>query len=121
MVKITNEIKVLYKVYSKEVKLEDHLGVLYLFNNNSLLSADDAIIISDYIFTGVAIEPLNDLVKLEVLDNNYNKLEYALHKNFICVKVNDINCDEPIAVLSFSPATSHWVGDLFYAHFIEIN
>ena len=121
---IGNDIKVLYKRYNKEVKVEidEVLGELNLYNNNSLLEEDSEFLLDKYVFTGISIEPVESIIKLTILGKNGIYVDYWLHKDFIYVKNigNDLD-DGVVAVVSFKPKTNHWVGENFYAHFIELD
>lgn len=121
MTKIKNDIKVLYRKAFKEVEVSTFAGEMYLFNNNNLLDKNSLYLLSDYIFTGIAIEDLNTQVALHIMNINNDPVEYVLHKNFICVKYINTDFNLPVAVLSFVPKTTHWAGGSFYAHFIELD
>lgn len=121
---IGNDIKVLYRRYNKKVKvdIDEVLGELCLYDSTSLLEEGSEFLIDNYTFTGVSIEPVETIVKLNILDKNHVHVDYWLHKNFIYVKnSNIIDKDGHIAIINFHPRVGHWVGDSFYAHFIELN
>ena len=122
MVKVGNNIKVLYRKAFKEVVNSVVSGEMYLFNNNVLLDPDSLLLLKGYIFTGVSFEDLSIQVDMQIFDLNDKPVEYILHKNFICVKYNNItDINFPVAIVNFVPKTTHWAGGIFYAHFIELH
>lgn len=121
MYTIGNDIKVLYRRFNKEVLVEfdDVLGELHLYDNEVLLEKDSEFLLDNYTFTGISIEPVESIIKLNILDKNHKFIDFWLHKNFIYVK--NTETDGHIAIINFTPKKEHWVGDSFYAHFIELD
>lgn len=124
MTQVNNDIKVLFRKYSTDIKTESVLGELYLYDNSTKLSKEDGLsysLLKDYYFTGISIEGLSSEIKMTILDINYKDISFLLHKGFIYVKKHNEVSNGIVGIVSFVPKEEgHWVGDYFYAHYIEL-
>ncbi len=122
MVTIGNNIKVLLTKYSEDVIIDDIGGELLLYNHSHLCGFTDQTTISllkDYRFTGVSLEYLENVMKMEIKNFYDESLDFFIHLNYIFVKQQGAELDDPICVVSFVPKSSSWIGAQFYANFIE--
>lgn len=121
MVEVTNDIKILYKKSNTEVLFEEYIGKLILYNNDNFNT--NPLLKGSYIFTGICLPDLSSAVSFKFTNLSGENINYMLHKQYIYVKNinNEIKIGEPIAILTFIPSETHWAGDEFFAHMIELN
>lgn len=124
MTQVNNNIKMLFKKYSEHVILDTTGGEMYLYDNSALIDPEDSFAYSllvSYIFTGVSFDLSNEQVSMIIVNLDGDLVKYAMYKDYIYIEKSSVhNTELPIGIATFIPRLEHWVGNVFYAHFIQI-
>jgi hypothetical protein len=123
MVIISNDIKVLFTKYHKDVIIDDIGGEMLLYDNTDFCDFKDSEsleVLKGYVFTGISFKELPSAVVLKIQNLYGDYLDYVICNNYVFIKKDtSIKSTDPLGVVSFFAKNTEILYKQFYAHFIE--
>lgn len=120
---IGNNIYVLYKKHSKDVKMDTTLGSLVLYDNSSTCDDPYRCAFYGYTFSGLSLKYNERAVDMIFEDLYGNLLESMVYLDNIFVKnYEDMEDEGILCIVRFVPKKGHWLYEElneFYGNFIE--
>lgn len=119
MVKVNNDIKILFTKYNEFVTIDDIGGEALIYNHSFLLKERN-IYLEDYYFSGIKLNNMVEYVEIKPIDLYGNTLYYIIYNDYLYIeKQPNLSNTDPICVLGFYIKNSKLINSQFYAHFIE--